>query len=332
MFQPRISQRVPSSTLFAEIFQAPGPQQIGVTGDNSYQTLFGRNWLAVIDREGVLRAYQEQAPGEWTEVSTDLPPIFGTVLPAGVRRISLAFDQSARAIVCYEQSGIVQVTRWDNEYQDYRQNVSFPGVDPVAVMDATWSRDIEASDVLLFYLTPDRRGVRVRVQRDVYSVAHAVYDYEEAVILDRAAELSRRFELLLSDIRGAVLDHALVSGVYPLAPYRHRFGTLLQAVPLAGIYRSIVTAYGHAISVDTAPTLRNGDYVERVTRTRHSIPLVTVAELLGGEYAERLTKLLHGVAVETSPELRAGAVKFASQVFHSVTVETTAIVAGGVYE
>src|SRR5690606_20539269 len=156
---PRVSQRVPSETWFAELATAPGPQVIGVTGDNSFDTLFGREWLLEWSVEDdTLRLYQESAthPGEWERVTSPLPPVFDEPLPATARRVSFAFDQSARMIVAVEDEGVVKVTRWDPSANQYVQNVSFDGHDPFVAMDATWVGRIPDSDVLLFYLSPDR--------------------------------------------------------------------------------------------------------------------------------------------------------------------------------
>lgn len=248
VFRPRVSQRVPSETWFAELATAPGPQVIGVTGDNSFDTLFGREWLLEWSVEDDhLRLYQESAthPGEWQRVTSPLPPVFDSPLPATARRVSFAFDQSARMVVAYEDEGVIKVTRWDPSLNQYVQNVSFAGVDPQLFMDATladpdgfpedvraaaqagvrvlfeWLPDgswresaIPDSDVVLFYLTTDRTGVRARVQRQLYQTVHELHDYDAPVILDRVMPLPGAYQLLVSDAVGSALEHALVSDPY----------------------------------------------------------------------------------------------------------------------
>src|SRR5690554_1474868 len=101
MFSPQLSQRS-SRHRFAEIYGMPGPEQIGQTGDNSYQVMFGREWFIVLTRGRRLQLYQVQPDGTHQRVTTELPPIFGQQLPPGTRRVSACFDQSARMVVAYE--------------------------------------------------------------------------------------------------------------------------------------------------------------------------------------------------------------------------------------
>lgn len=256
VFRPRVSRRVPSKTWFAELATAPGPQVIGQTGDNSYDTLFGREWLLEWSVEDDrLRLYQESQthPGEWERVTSPLPPVFDSPLPATARRVTFCFDQSARIVVAVEDEGVIKVTRWDPGSGQYVQNVTFAGADPQLFMDATladpagfpeevraaaqaglrvlfeWLPDgswresaVPDSDVVLFYLTTDRKGVRARVQRQLFQTIHELHDYAAPVILDRVSPLPGAYQLLVSDATGAPLEHALVSdpyiGDFQLAP------------------------------------------------------------------------------------------------------------------
>ncbi len=241
VFRPRVSERTPSKTFFAELCTAPGPQTIGVTGDNSFQTLFGREWLLEWSVEDDhLRLYQESSthPGEWERILTPLPPVFDSPLPATARRVSFAFDQSARMIVALEDEGVVKVTRWDPGLSQYIQNVSFAGVDPAVVMDATWAYDIPNSDVLIFYLSSDRTKVLCRVQRELYATENELWDYGQQVILDRALPAFLRYQLLISDASGGPLPEALLS-----APYSYPLHAALAGEgsgPTAGFYTNIV--------------------------------------------------------------------------------------------
>lgn len=248
VFRPRVTERTPSSTWFAELATAPGPQVIGETGDNSFAVLFGREWLLEWSAEDDhLRLYQESAtsPGTWERITSPLPPIFDDPLPATSRRVTFAFDQSARIILAIEDQGIVKVTRWDSGSQSYVQNVTFAGVDPQLLMDATvadpagfpedvraaalaglrvlfeWLPDgswresaIPDSDVVLFYLTTDRMGVRARAQRQLYETIHELHAYDVPVILDRAMPLPGAYQLLVSEGAGAPSENALVSDPY----------------------------------------------------------------------------------------------------------------------
>ncbi len=250
---PRTSDR-PGGSLFAEVVTALGPEIIGDTQDNTYEALYGRPYVLILTRDRRLRLFRgDPAGGAWTEVTAGLPTsLFGPQLPATVERISMAFDQSARIIVAVADGGQVKVTRWDAGTQQYVQNITFDGRDPQLLMDATvadprgypnvdddgwsvreayyagipvlflWVPDdtyrqtaIPDSDVLLFYLTPDRLGVRCRVQRQLYLTPQTIHDYDAPVIMDRALSLPGRYQLLVSDAAsGEPLDDMLISDPY----------------------------------------------------------------------------------------------------------------------
>jgi len=250
-FVPKRGTRGTAEYLYFELSLALGPQQIGVTGDNRYETLYGRGWLMVVDSETEeLQMYQQDAVGEWTRITVGLPPIFDAPIPAGAKRFTFAFDQSARAIVVYENDiGQILVTRWNGSA--YIQNVTFNGHDPTILMDATvadprgwpttaadgWSvgdsyfagirvffnwlpdaslRDnpVEDSDVVLFYLSADRTQVYARTQRELYGTPLLIHTFAEPVVLDRVVALFGRYQLLVSDEAGDQLPEMLISNPY----------------------------------------------------------------------------------------------------------------------
>lgn len=304
VFRPRVSAREPSKTWFAELCTAPGPQVIGETGDNSFDTLFGREWLLEWSVEDDhLRLYQESVthPGEWERVTTPLPPVFDSALPATARRVSFAFDQSARMIVALEDEGVVKVTRWDSGTSAYVQNVSFQGVDPVVVMDATWAGDIPNSDVLIFYLSADRQSVLARAQRELYAEVHELHDYGQAVILDRATPSFLRYQLLVSDASGAAREDVLLSDPYPYLARAEAAGSGLP--PVSGVYTQVVlveTPATHQLAA-TVVGPAAGAYADPLLE-----PTVGIHELAGsggvsdaaGEYAEALITELVAEALD----------------------------------
>jgi hypothetical protein len=253
-FAPKRNTRGTFGSSFFELSLAPGPDQIGVTGDNRYETLYGRAWLLVWDdTDNFLKLYQEVSDGVWTRATVNLPGLFNAEMPAGARHVVFAFDQSARIIVVYEQNDQILVTRWDATTSQYVQNVTFAGHDPVLLIDASvvdprgypnaaddgWSvreayyagirvfflwvppsgagwRDnaITDSDIVLFYLSADRTTVRARVQRELYNTVRTIHTYAEPVVLDRAVALPQRYQLLVSNAAGDKLDNMLVSAFY----------------------------------------------------------------------------------------------------------------------
>lgn len=331
VFRPRVSERVPSETWFAELATAPGPQVIGVTGDNSFDTLFGREWLLEWSVEDDhLRLYQESVthPGEWQRVTSPLPPVFDSPLPASARRVSFAFDQSARMIVAYEDEGVIKVTRWDQSLGQYVQNVSFAGVDPCLAMDATWVGRIPDSDVLLFYLSSDRTKVLCRVQRETYGVEHELHAYDAPVILDRATPLAYRYQLLLAGASGEPLDHALVSSLYPLAAraelrvagafvsgtledivteYQSQFGVRLAGEFTAGALTLPVVKVEPFISVSVAGAFVAGELEDVVTKYQPQLDARLAGEFISGELADIGTRVERTLALGLAGEFVGGA-------------------------
>lgn len=151
---------------------SPGPPAIGDTGDNSPGHMMGTTWLLQVCPDGSWVLYREDR-GRLEVVPFDDPP---DPVTATARHVSLCFDQSARVVLAWEDQGIIKVRRWDPSQNEYIENVSFAGVDPVVVFDAQWAYQIPGSDVLLFYLSSDRERVMARVQRDVYAVEYEIWN------------------------------------------------------------------------------------------------------------------------------------------------------------
>jgi len=332
VFRPRVSKRVPSETWFAELATAPGPQAIGVTGDNSYQALFGREWaLEWSVEDDHLRLYQESAthPGEWQRVTSPLPPVFDSPLPATARRVTFCFDQSARIIVAYEHEGVVKVTRWDADTNQYLQNVSFAGADPCLAMDATWVGRIPDSDVLLFYLSPDRQTVLCRVQRETYAIEHELHAYDAPVILDRAYRLPWRYQVLLADAAGEPLDHALISSQYPIRTVVALDG---DGAIVAGMYEQVAEAYVHGVHVQGDGLIASGEYQTPLTAYGHTVALDGDGAVHSGLYKPVVTTIEHQVPVEGDAVIHAGDYAgVATQITHTVAVEGDGQIIGGSY-
>jgi len=192
---------------FPEVRYSRGPRVMAETGDNSFQTLLGYLWMAVLDRSRGFRLFQAQVPGEgpwalddprgpevavWVEV--EAPPL---PHPAReVRHLAFCFDQAARHVVAYEHEGQVWVRQWDPVAQAYRMRGPFPGVDPVLLWDFEVGYFLPDSDVLLFHLSPDRTQVLMRVQRELYDPPRVVATFDEPVLLDQALALPYQGEVL----------------------------------------------------------------------------------------------------------------------------------------
>lgn len=249
MFAPRISRR--GDYYFAELSLAPGPQQIATPGDNKHDTLYGREWALELQRDRTLHLYQEQADGDWLEVTEGLPGAFDAPLPVTARRISHVFDQSARIILAYEDEGIVKLTRWDATENQYLQNVSFAGIDPLLMVDAAFTYSVPGSDVIMFYRkTTAPETVFYRLQSEVYATERILYAHSEPVILDRATNLLYRYQLLIANATGDQLANVLLSERYPI-PVRDA-QQVTAGAPQAGTYRLVVLSRQVAATPMTA--------------------------------------------------------------------------------
>ncbi len=281
------------TTYAPELRLAPGPRSMGDTGDGSYATLYGYAWAAVLDRaERRFRLFQAQVPGEgpwplndprgpgaavWVEV--EVPP-----LPHPVEEIAhmgVAFDQAARHVVVYERQGEVWIRQWDPVIQQFVMRGPFPGHDPVVLNDAVVGYFPPDSDVLVWHLTPDRKTLVQRVQRQLYATAQVLQTFQEPVVLDQAVALPYQIELLGSLI--SALDatgYAVRSEIYPVR-VEDALGSASLSAPTTGDYIPIVVIVdlgteGIGAATLSAPT--TGDY----------IPIVVIVDL-GTEVAASAT-------------------------------------------
>jgi len=324
--RPKVSRR--GKGYFAEVALARGPRVMGATGSGSLSELYGYAWMAVLDKaEQRLRLFQAVGPGgdpwplgaaptgaDWAEVPVpDLPqPV------QELRHLTLAFDQAARHVVAYEREGEVWVRQWDPLAGDYVMRGPWPGVDPVLVMDAEAGFYIPNSDVLLFHLSPDRKTLYMRVQREQYATAHVVETYAEPAMLDQGIALPYQFELLGSlesdpdgtglvlrsdmypvraeDVLGAARVAAPTSGVYwPVVVVRdlgaESLGTAQVSAPASGVYLPIVVIEDLGTEVlgtaqVSAPA--TGDYHPVVIVRDLGVEALTTAQVAapaGGNYA-----------------------------------------------
>jgi hypothetical protein len=213
---------------FPEVRYSRGPRAMGVTGDNSFRTLLGYLWMAVLDRSQGFRLFQAQVPGEgpwalddprgpdvavWIEV--EVPPL---PHPAReVRHLAFCFDQAARHVVTYEYQGQVYVRQWDPVAGAYTMRGPFPGVDPVLLWDYEVGYFLGDSDVLLFHLSPDRTQVIMRVQRELYANPRVVQALPGPAYLDQALALPYQGELLGSlDADPDTTSLVLRTDLYPV--------------------------------------------------------------------------------------------------------------------
>ncbi len=163
---------------------------MGVTGDGSYLTLFGRNWAAILNKKTQQAELYGETPTGWEQVP--IPPI--THPTRECRHLALAFDQSARHVLAYERNNEIYIRQWDVLLGQFVYRGPFAGVDPVLINDAEVNYHVPDSDILLLYLTPDRLSLKMRVQRELYSVEHHIETYASPKTLDLLAPLGYQWQ------------------------------------------------------------------------------------------------------------------------------------------
>ena len=313
---PCVTARGTHPTYYPEFVMFHGPQTLAVTGDNSFNTLFGREWAFLFCDD--LRHFVLQWVGSEDLIAEGLTsPGWKTVtdpllaLPAfdgSERAFTAAFDQSARLLIAYEKSGQILVTRFDTDVGTYVQNVTFAGVDPVLLMDATITRKVPDSDAILFYLTPDRQAVKYRIQRESYGVEHNLVweddtpvEFGDGLVLDYAQALFYRFELLIGFVSGAKRPQALLSDLYPI-PASDPLA--VNAAPGLGEHRQEVRKHERedTLLVSAAPGVAVFDLT--ITRASGSEALAADASPGVGAYAETTRRTTQGpetLAADAAP-------------------------------
>ncbi|MBO1438344.1 hypothetical protein [Meiothermus sp. CFH 77666] len=225
----RTSKRGPHH--LPEVALARGPVGgEGITGDGSYLALFGSAW-ALVQHQGdkLLHLYQMGVLEEWDDRGIVPIPHEGRE----IRHIAFCFDQSARPIVAYERQNQVWVRQWDAGLGQYVMRGPYAGVDPLMIQDAEVNFYSPDSDALLFYLSPDRRSLRMRVQREVFAVERTIETYPTERILDQGIALPYQWELLGEGI-------TIRSDTYPVYLPTDALVNISGQAPATGNYRPLV--------------------------------------------------------------------------------------------
>src|SRR5690606_26569958 len=203
---------------------SPGPVELASTGDGSYGTLFGENWLAQVCQDGTWRLYKRLSNETLEVVPWDVEP---PTVAISARHPTLCFDQAARPAIAWEDDEGVRLREYNEVAQSYHFVGPFPGCDPVLLTDATINYRVAGSDVVLFYLSPDRTKLMYRIQSENFATEHEHHDFGEAVVLDAQDVGSWRFQLKFADEHGTVDGPladgftALWSDLYPVYADEH---------------------------------------------------------------------------------------------------------------
>lgn len=208
---------------------SPGPVELATTGDGSYQTLYGENWLAQICQDGTWVLYKRISNEVLEVIEWDVVP---PTVAISARHPTLCFDQAARPAIAWEDSEGVRLREYNEVTQAYHFVGPFPGCDPVLLTDATINYRVAGSDVVLFYLSADRTKLLYRIQSENFATEHEHHDFGEAVVLDAQDVGSWRFQLKYGDEHGTVDGPladgftALWSDLYPVYVDEEMAGTI----------------------------------------------------------------------------------------------------------
>lgn len=275
-FKPPVRRRGPF--FVADQALALGPPSIGSQQANTLSELFSTPWT--LQFEGVsslglrILSFNRFVSGEWEKEGL-------YEASQNAQHIALAFDQSARPVIAWEQSQEFSTVRyWDEAQKNYLER-SFSGVNPVLINDALAHFRLEDSDVVLFYLSDDRTRVYARIQRERYDTEHEVAVLDESAYLDQVAPLPYQLELLL---RREAESVALTSELYPVR-VNERVPTSVS--PLTGGRYRLIYVFaegGDALKGSLGP-LRGGIYTDTTLRSGGGDALgSSLSALRGGEF------------------------------------------------
>jgi hypothetical protein len=195
-------------TFLPEAVFARGPIAEGATDDGAVSTIYAYVWALVWRRGGGLELYQ-LFNGVWY-LRNPRDPL--PVLSNAARHVSLAFDQSGRAVIAWEYADQVFVRQYDGISSSYVVRGGFDGVDPLVWCDALALQQIPNSDVVLFHEGTDRKSVFSRLQRDSYAIPSSVSTFSETAFLDQLLLTGNRFYLIF---KTETSEFALRSAIYP---------------------------------------------------------------------------------------------------------------------
>lgn len=224
-FNPKRSYRSTNSAgkdydIF-EAFLFPGVTTVGTPTTGGVNDEYDEIWLVEYRADKTFHYFKQNSDLSWTEQTTNLPVISG--LTGNERRVSAAFDQNQRILVCFELGGTVRVTRWNGS--NYVQDISFTGVNPTLFAEGLAARYIPGSDVVCFYQkTTDMSKIYTRLSSENFSTEREHHVYSEDIILDKAGYDENdpyRYYLYISDQYGEkiYIDDSLKglrSELYPL--------------------------------------------------------------------------------------------------------------------
>ncbi|MXV18597.1 hypothetical protein [Deinococcus xianganensis] len=200
-------------------------------------------------------------------------------LVRGVRWVGLAWDQAARPVVSWEQSGFVYVRQWDAQTAQYTTRGPWAGCDPVLMCDAPAHLNTADSDVTLYHLDAARAAVVARTQRDLYGVPRTLGALTPGAVLDQAVCLPYAVQLLGEDVEGAL---ALLSEPYPVAAQDLAVGLL--AFRGGEVYRVLFDAPAQDLAAGLLAFV-GGELMASLYPVAHTEAVMGAHTFSGGDFA-----------------------------------------------
>jgi hypothetical protein len=183
-------------------------------------------------------------------------------------KLSLSPDQNSRRVIAWTENGVCTVSRI---FANADRRDSFEGEDCVLFWDG-WLLGADATgtatDVIAFYLSPDRLEVRYRLQVENYGVERVYGTLNEPCSLDAVARNGLNLALYLSPKGSRRETRALVSAPYPVRlGDGARIGVALQA----GDYFEVIVLCDPTLeTVGVGAALQSGNITETVV-TRDAV-------------------------------------------------------------
>lgn len=243
-----------------------------------------QGWALWIDPEGHWRLSSlASQPAENAPAPSHIADVPGMEIDA----ISLCFNQNARRVICWERSQTCTISFINPGPPEHEQRVSWPGVDPLIFFDGLL-RDMAGgapTDIIVFYLSLDRRNVRWRMQVENYAIEHTWGTLPQPSSLDAIARFQHQIGLWFStqgEPRGAGV---LLSDPYPVL-FDNSFALSVGIV--SGTYIQVVVLSDPvARSATLTIAFHDGEYVLRTVGAGDAVTRSTTltAALHSGVYA-----------------------------------------------
>ena len=261
----------------------PGP----IAEADTSQGLEHVGWALWVDEGNVLRMARldTQPP-----VNAPSPDHMADVQPALIDHLSFCFNQNARRVIVWEQAGSCTISFIEPGPPETARRVTWAGRDPLFFFDG-WFLNVgrgAPTDIIVFYLSLDRRTVHWRRQGEHFGTEHVWGTLPEPASLDATGRHAHQVAVYFSTLAEPEGAGALISDPYPF----ESLDTMALSVGLmAGVYTEVVVIRDPIMNTaNLTGALHTGAYTEVVV-TRD--PIMNTANLTGaltgGEYVLRTT-------------------------------------------